>query len=161
MEEKKVKILEELKRNFPDKIKETSAAFEDETIVIDRDFLLTLIDYLRRKPHSFTMLLDLTCVDYMSRKPRFEMVFHLFSLPNNHRLRIKVSLPEEDLWIDSLASIWKNANWLEREVFDMFGVEFRGHPDLRRIFMYDGFQGYPLRKDYPLRRRQPRIRLRK
>ncbi len=161
MEEKKIKILEELKKTFPDKIKEASAPFGDETIVIDRDFLVILVDFLRKEPHSYTMLLDLTCVDHMDRKPRFEIVFHLFSLSNNHRLRLKVPLPDEDPWIDSLTSIWKNANWLEREVFDMFGVAFRGHPDLRRIFMYDGFEGYPLRKDYPLRKRQPRIRLRK
>ncbi len=107
------------------------------------------------------MLLDLTCVDYKGQEPRFEMVYHLFSIPNVERLRIKVRLSEEDLQIDSLTSLWKNANWLEREVYDMFGVSFKGHPDLRRIFMYDEFEGHPLRKDFPLRKRQPRIPLRK
>jgi NADH-quinone oxidoreductase subunit C len=72
-----------------------------------------------------------------------------------------VPLPAARLSIASLAALWKNANWLEREVFDMFGVRFEGHPDLRRLFLYDGFQGHPLRKDYPLRRRQPIIPLRK
>jgi NADH-quinone oxidoreductase subunit C len=105
------------------------------------------------------MLLDLTCVDYPGQEPRFEMVYHLFSLSRNRRLRIKTRLGESDLRIASLTSLWKNANWLEREVYDLFGVHFEGHPDLRRLFMYDGFEGYPLRKDYPLRRRQPLIRL--
>ncbi|HDZ28069.1 MAG TPA: NADH-quinone oxidoreductase subunit C, partial [Candidatus Aminicenantes bacterium] len=102
-----------------------------------------------------------TCIDYKGQEPRFEMVYHLFSIPNVQRLRIKVGLSEKDLRIDSLASLWKNANWLEREVFDMFGVDFKGHPELKRIFMYDGFEGYPLRKDFPLRKRQPRIQMRK
>lgn len=159
MEEKK--ILEELAQRFPKSIKETSSLFGDETLVIERDFLLELVEFLKNKPYEYTMLLDLTCVDYLGQEPRFEMVYHLFSLPANRRLRIKVRLKENDLAIDSLASLWKNANWLEREVFDLFGVHFRGHPDLKRIFMYDGFEGFPLRKDYPLRKRQPRIPLRK
>lgn len=159
MEEKKIE--EELKKNFPDKIKETSAPLGNVTIVIERDFLLEIVTFLKNKPYEYNMLLDLTCVDYIGQEPRFEMVYHLFSIPKNNRLRIKTRLSEKDLSIDSLTSLWKNANWLEREVFDMFGVHFKGHPDLRRIFMYDGFEGYPLRKDYPLRKRQPRIPLRK
>jgi NADH-quinone oxidoreductase subunit C len=107
------------------------------------------------------MLLDLTCVDYPERAERFEMVYHLFSFTQNRRLRIKARLPEKQPAIDSLTSLWSNANWLEREVYDMFGVHFHGHPDLRRIFMYDSFEGFPLRKDYPLRKRQPLIPLRK
>jgi NADH-quinone oxidoreductase subunit C len=157
----KKKIIEGLKEKFPEKIKETSSEFGDETFIIDRDFLSDLVQYLRKEPYEYTMLLDITCVDYIGREPRFEMVYHLLSLTEKHRLRIKVPLSEKDLSVESLASIWKNANWLEREVYDMFGVRFNGHPDLRRLFMYDGFEGYPLRKDYPLRKRQPRISLRK
>ena len=155
------KILEELKRRFPGKIKQTSTLFGDETMVIERKDLLEVVSLLKGEPYEYTLLLDLTCVDYMGQEPRFEMVYHLFSLSKNHRLRIKTCLPERDLRLDSLSSLWKNANWLEREVYDMFGVHFEGHPDLRRIFMYDDFEGYPLRKDYPLRKRQPRIPLRK
>jgi len=156
----KKKIIEELKQKFPEKVKETSVQFGAETLVIDKDSLLDIVQFLKAEPYSYTMLLDLTCVDYKGQEPRFEMVYHLYSLPNKHRLRIKAKLGEKDLSIDSLTSLWKNANWLEREAFDMFGIVFRGHPDLRRIFMYDGFEGYPLRKDYPLRKRQPRIPLR-
>ncbi|MFQ6070576.1 MAG: NADH-quinone oxidoreductase subunit C [Candidatus Aminicenantales bacterium] len=157
----KKEILEELKKRFPGKIKDTSSLFGDETIVIDRESLLEIAASLKNAPHEFTMLLDLTCVDYKGQSPRFEMVYHLFSLTENRRLRIKVRLAEENLEVDSLTSLWKNANWLEREVYDMFGVKFKGHPDLRRLFMYDGFEGHPLRKDYPLKKRQPRIPLRK
>ncbi len=157
----KKKVIEELKKKFPEKIKEISVQFGDETILIERNSLYNIVRFLKDKPYSYSMLLDLTCVDYKGQEPRFEMVYHLFSIPNLQRLRIKVRLSEEDLTIDSLTSLWKNANWLEREVYDMFGVDFKGHPDLRRIFMYDGFEGYPLRKDFPLRKRQPRIPLRK
>ncbi len=156
----KKKILEDLKQRFQDKVKETSVQFGDETAVIDKEALLDVVNFLKAKPFACTMLLDLTCVDHIGQEPRFEMVYHLYSLSNKQRLRIKCRLPEKELSIDSLTSIWKNANWLEREVFDLFGVDFKGHPDLRRIFMYDGFEGYPLRKDYPLRKRQPRIPLR-
>jgi NADH-quinone oxidoreductase subunit C len=159
MEEKK--ILKVLKESFQEKIKETSAHFGDETLVIDRDSLLEIVTFLKNKPYEYNMLLDLTCVDFFGQEPRFEMVYHLFSLPMNHRLRIKMRLSEKDLSIDSLTSLWENANWLEREVYDLFGVHFNGHPYLKRIFMYEGFEGHPLRKDYPLRKRQPRIPLRK
>ena len=159
MEEKKV--INELKEKFTDRIKETASDFEDDTVIIERDFLSELIQFLKQKPYEYTMLLDITCVDYLGREPRFEIVYHLLSLYAKHRLRIKVPLSEKNLSIESMSSIWKNANWLEREVYDMFGVRFYGHPDLRRLFMYDGFEGFPLRKDYPLRKSQPRIKLRK
>ncbi|MFQ6109102.1 MAG: NADH-quinone oxidoreductase subunit C [Candidatus Aminicenantales bacterium] len=157
----KKKALEDLKKTFPEKIIKTSISFGDETAVIERDSLLDIVKFLRNEPYAYTMLLDLTCVDYIGQEDRFQMVYHLFSISHNQRLRIKVSLPQKDPTVDSLTPLWKNANWLEREVYDMFGVRFYGHPDLRRIFMYDGFEGHPLRKDYPLRRRQPRIRMRK
>jgi NADH-quinone oxidoreductase subunit C len=157
----KEKVIEELKQKFQAKIKEISVQFGDEIVLIERDSLLDIVRFLKDRPYSYIMLLDLTCVDYKGQEPRFEMVYHLYSIPNRQRLRIKVRLSEKDLWIDSLTSLWKNANWLEREVYDMFGVSFKGHPDLRRIFMYDGFEGHPLRKDFPLRKRQPRIPLRK
>jgi len=88
---------------------------------------------------------------------RFAVVYHFFSLKHKHRLRLVVPLDETDAAVDSLASLWAGANWLEREVWDMFGIRFRGHPDLKRILMYEEFEGYPLRKDYPVRKRQPLI----
>lgn len=157
MEEKT--ILERLRKEFLDGVRETSTSLGDEVAVIDKEALLQVATFLRDGPGEFSLLLDLTCVDYAGEELRFEMVYHLFSLSRNRRLRIKTRLEERDLRISSLTSLWKNANWLEREVYDLFGVHFEGHPDLRRLFMYDGFEGHPLRKDYPLRRRQPLIRL--
>lgn len=157
MEEKDV--LERLRERFPAEIKEITRSLGDEAAVIDKAALLPIVTFLKQKPEDYAMLLDLTCVDYRGEKPRFEMVYHLFSLTGRARLRIKARLDENDLWIASLTPLWKNAHWLEREVYDLFGVHFEGHPDLRRIFMWEGFEGHPLRKDYPLRRSQPLIRL--
>jgi len=157
----KKKITEILKEKFPEKIKEISSRFGDETVAIERDFLRGLCVFLMKEPYAYSMLLDLTCVDYMGDDLRFEMVYHLFSISSNERVRIKVRLSDKDLNIQSLTPLWKNANWLEREVYDMFGVRFEGHPYLVRLFMYDGFEGHPLRKDYPLRKRQPIIPMRK
>lgn len=152
-------VLKELQEKFTEEIIKVDLQFGDDIIQIKKEALIPIFNFLRQEPYEFTMLLDLTCVDYLGEEERFEMVYHLFSLKNNLRLRIKTRLKESDLKIDSLTSIWKNANWLEREVYDMFGVEFIGHPYLTRIFMYEEFEGHPLRKDYPLRRRQPRIPL--
>jgi NADH-quinone oxidoreductase subunit C len=88
---------------------------------------------------------------------RFVVVYHFFSLAHKHRLRVEVPVDEDDAEVDSLTSLWGGADWLEREVWDMFGIRFRGHPDLKRILMYDEFEGHPLRKDYPVKKRQPLI----
>lgn len=115
---------------------------------IDRDF-------------TFEMLVSVTAVDWMDQKDnRFEVVYHLLSLSKGHRLRIKVPISESTPEVPSLVSIWGGADFMERECFDMYGIIFSGHPDLRRILMYDEFVGYPLRKDYPLQGKQPRIPLR-
>ena len=155
------KIIQILEEKFPGKILDSFVQFNDEIIIIERDVLYDVVKFLMNEPHYYTMLLDLTCVDFKGDDWRFELVYHLFSLKNNQRIRIKIRLPEKDPEIKTLTVFWKNANWLEREVYDMFGVIFSGHPDLRRLFMYDGFEGYPLRKDYPLRKQQPMIPMRK
>ena len=157
MEEKT--ILERLRQAFPTGIRESGTSLGDEVVVIDKEILLPVAAYLKDGPGDFKILLDLTCVDFPGREPRFEMVYHFFSLSRNRRLRVKAQVSEGELRIASLTSLWRNADWLEREVYDLFGVQFEGHPDLRRLFMYDGFEGHPLRKDYPLRRRQPLIQL--
>lgn len=160
MEMEKKKIIEDLQRKFTDSILSVREQFGDDIILIKKDALLSIVEFLKSSPYAFTMLLDLTCVDYLGEQERYEMVYLLFSLSNRLRLRIKSRLTESDLNIDSLTPIFKNANWLEREAYDMFGVDFKGHPYLRRLFMYEGFDGHPLRKDYPLRKQQPKIRLR-
>lgn len=109
----------------------------------------------------FNMLIDVTCVDFMDkREPRFDVVYQLMSLTHLTRLSVKVQVSEEKPEVPSVLPLWPSANFLEREVWDMYGVVFTGHGDLRRILMYDEFVGHPLRKDYPLRGKQPRVPLR-
>ncbi len=153
MEEKD--ILTALREAFPGDVLETGMSFEMPVVRIRSFALAAVAAFLKAEPRSYAMLLDATCVDFPDRPERFEMVYHFYSLARNARLRIKAGLPAEKPEIGSLTSLWKNADWLEREVFDMFGVRFSGHPDLRRLLMYEEFEGHPLRKDYPLRKRQP------
>jgi NADH-quinone oxidoreductase subunit C len=109
------------------------------------------------------MMVDLCAVDYPHREPRFDVVMHLHSINKRHRLRLKARVGAqsgEDAVLDSVVSVWAGANWFERETFDMMGITFRGHPDLRRILLYPEFVGHPLRKDYPADRSQPLVALR-
>lgn len=110
---------------------------------------------------KFNMLVDLTAVDWLDQKEeRFEVVYQLLSLTHMHRLCVKVAVSEDKPEIDSVRPLWDSAWFMEREVFDLFGIKFAGNGDMRRIIMYDEFQGHPLRKDYPVRAKQPRIPLR-
>jgi NADH-quinone oxidoreductase subunit C len=104
------------------------------------------------------MFIDLTGVDRFSTEPRFDVVLHLYSVSLKHRVRLYGGCPENDPTIDSLCGVWEGANWYEREAYDLYGVRFKGHPDLRRILMYPEFVGHPLRKDYPKEKRQPLVR---
>ena len=128
----------------------------DDTILIRRESIFPVLKLLKEE-YGFDMLADLSAVDYLGQEPRFEVVYHLNSLQKNIRLRIKSPITEgED--VDSVVSLWPIANWLEREVWDMFGIQFKNHPDLRRLLMYEEFEGHPLRKDYPINKRQPRVK---
>lgn len=125
-----------------------------ETIVVPRDGIL---DYARdlRDRQKFDFLMDVCGVDYLRRAVgRFDVVYHLFSSSTNRRVRLKVHVPENNPGLSSVTPIWKSANWFERECFDLFGINFIGHPNLKRLLMYEGFNGHPLRKDYPLNKRQ-------
>jgi NADH-quinone oxidoreductase subunit C len=139
----------------------THAQHGDETVVVQPSVWKAVHTFLRDDPATkCEMLTDLTAVDFPERDPRFEIVSHVYSLTLGHRLRLKTSVGDqegENVRVDSLTSLWGSANWLEREVYDMFGVQFSGHPDLRRILLYPEFVGYPLRKDYPAEKIQPLI----
>jgi NADH-quinone oxidoreductase subunit C len=126
--------------------------FRDETtIVVARKVLLTTAARCRDDGAlQFNLLTDATCVDRFPLDPRFELNYHLVSIPKRNRLRIRVRLSSADPEVDSLVPVWPGANWLEREIFDLFGIRFTGHPDLRRILLPDDWEGYPLRKDYPV-----------
>ncbi|MCG3149570.1 MAG: NAD(P)H-quinone oxidoreductase subunit J, chloroplastic [Verrucomicrobiae bacterium] len=115
--------------------------------VVERDKLL---ETCRQLKADYEMLTDIAGVDNFGEDPRYEVVYHLYSFQKHEYLRLKVKVPEDDMIMDSLVSVWKTADWHEREVFDMFGIRFRNHPNLKRILMWDGYPYYPLRKDFPL-----------
>jgi NADH-quinone oxidoreductase subunit C len=151
---------EKLKEKFGDAVVSIHADHGDETAVVKREAFIEIVDFIRDdSDFDMSMLIDLTAVDGlgMKWKPRFEMVYHFYSLKKNHRLRLKVQVDEKDALMPTLTAHWPIANWMEREAWDMYGIEFKDHPDLRRILMYEGFQGHPLRKDYPYNKRQPLI----
>ena len=124
--------------------------FRDEvTLVVHRKHLLSVAQYLAGEPSlKFSFLSDISAVDRFPLEPRFEMNYHLLSFDLNRRLRLKVRLAGTDPVIPSVCPVWPTANWHERETFDLFGIRFEGHPDLRRILLPDEWEGYPLRKDY-------------
>ena len=149
-------LIEKLKERFGADILSAESAHGQDAIVIDRDRAPEILRALRDEAGlEFNQLADLTAVDRIGRKPRFDVVYQLCSLSLGHRLRVKVGVDGPDPWVHSAIELWKSADWLERECFDMFGIVFRGHPDLRRILLYDTFTGHPLRKDYPYNKRQP------
>jgi NADH-quinone oxidoreductase subunit C len=135
----------------------------DDTVSVEPAKIVEVLRTLKDDPVAqLDFLVDLTAVDYLGRDPRFEVVYHLRSMANGARLRVKAPLAEPEDGsnpiIETITSLWASANWMEREVWDLYGIKFRGHPDLRRILMYEEFRGHPLRKDYPKEKRQPLIR---
>jgi NADH-quinone oxidoreductase subunit C len=154
-------VLDRLKARFGAAILETHSQHGDDTALVEASQWRAVGEFLRRDPAlDFDMPVDLCGVDYPRRQPRMEVVLHLYSVSKRHRVRVKVRVGDEDMdgaELDSLVSVWAGLNWLEREVYDMSGVRFRGHPDLRRILMYPEFEGHPLQKTYPAARTQPLI----
>ena len=133
--------------------------FGQDAITIRGELIRDVAQFLRDDPDlAMNFLMDLAGVDYLEygddRAWRFEVVYNFYSLEKNHRYRVKVAVPEDQLEVPSLWDLWPVANWMEREVFDMYGVRFSGHPNLRRILCHDDFVGHALRKDYPINRRQ-------
>ena len=144
-----------LKEKFKAAIISSHAMCGDETVVVDVKRSHEILFFLREaEALSFNVLMDLCGVDWRGDAERFEVVYHLYSIRNKKRLRVKVRLNGDEPKIASVTDIWKAANWFEREAFDLFGIVFEGHPGLKRILMYEGFEGHPLRKDYPKDRRQ-------
>jgi NADH-quinone oxidoreductase subunit C len=154
-------LVDLIKQKFPADVLEAHSQRGDETVVVYAPRWKDVARFLRDEPRAdMSMLVDLTAVDFPDRSPRFEVVAHFYSLSKGHRLRVKARVGDSDggnAEIDTLSDIWASANWAERECFDMFGVRFAGHPDLRRILLYPEFEGHPLRKDYPADRIQPLV----
>jgi len=119
------------------------------TVIVPPQHIVAASQFLKSK-QEYVRLSTVTGVDWYPSEPRFEVVYHLHSLTRNQRLRVKCRLPGKDPEIDSVTGVWRAANWYERETWDLFGIKFRNHPDLTRIMMPDDWEGYPLRKDYPV-----------
>jgi len=155
---KKEPVLPRLTERFGDAVVASHADLGDETAVVKREALHDVMAFLRDDPGTaFDLPVDVTVVDHLPRKPRFEVVYHLTSTRDLRRIRVKVTLDAADASVASVKDLWPGMDWHEREAFDMYGVIFEGHGDLRRILLYPEFQGHPLRKDYPKTKRQPRL----
>ena len=142
-----------IRTEFGDRSVRAGNAVGCESVIAERDSLLPFMTFLRDDSElSFDYLVDVTAVDRLKldEAVRFAVVYQFYSYRHNRRFSVSVPVPEADPRIESVVSVWPGANWLEREVYDMYGIEFEGHPDLRRILMPDDFGSYPLRKDYPL-----------
>jgi len=152
-------IIQKIKGRFSDQVLEDHNFRGDQTVTLNKESIVEAARFVRDEPSlAMDFLMDLTAVDYMDRKPqRFEVVYHFYSSTLNHRVRIKIPVAEEESVVDSLVPLYKSANWFEREVWDLYGIKFKGHPNLKRILLYEGFKGHPLRKDYPVNKRQPLI----
>ena len=152
------RVVDLVKTRFGEAVLSSSDFRGDDTVVVRREDYFDVVRFLKDSPGAaMDFFVDLTCVDWPGRDPRFDVVVHLRSHAHGHRLRVKVGVPEDRAEITSIAGIYPGANWFEREAYDMYGVRFDGHPDLRRILLYDEFEGFPLRKDYPKEKRQPLV----
>lgn len=153
--------LDKLKARFGAAVLETHSLFGDDTAVVEPGVWRAAAEFLRDEPAlDFNMFIDLCGVDFPQRVPRFEIVLHVYSFAKRQRVRLKTRVGDEEgdgCEVDSIVSVWSGANWFERETFDMMGIVFQGHPDLRRILMYPEFVGFPLRKDYPAQKTQPLV----
>ena len=144
-------ILDRLRERFATDVLQVDRYRGDDNATVRPERIVDIARFLRDDAAlGFDLPLDVTCVDYIGQEPRFEVVYHLFATKHRHRLRLKARVPEPDLSIPSVTPVWLGANWLERETYDMYGIRFAGHPDLRRIYLYEEFEGHPLRKDYPI-----------
>jgi len=144
-------ILEKLKVRFPKSIEGSDEFRGDLSVRFRSEDIVKVCQFLRDDSDlNFDLIVDICGVDMYRPEGRFEVVYHLYSIRNKKYIRLKVSLNEEKPVVDSVTSVWSGANWHERETFDMYGIEFRGHPDLRRMYMPEDYEHYPLRKDFPL-----------
>ncbi|MCF6157012.1 MAG: NADH-quinone oxidoreductase subunit C [wastewater metagenome] len=145
-----------IKAKFPKAIVDSSIFRSELTLVVEKGYITEVAKFLKEdKELNFNFLSDLCGVDRIETDGVFEVVYHLYSIDKNHRVRLKVPVPSHEPYIPTVVNIWKTANWHERETYDMFGIIFEGHPDLRKILTSEDFEGYPLRKDYPVDKRQP------
>jgi NADH-quinone oxidoreductase subunit C len=144
-----LQAIEQLRERFGDTVGEPVEFRGEVSVVIERAQIVEACRYLKDK-RGFDMLTDLAGVDNYGQDPRYEVVYHLYSFAHRCRLRLKVKVPEDDMVVDTVTGVWRTADWHEREAFDMFGIRFGGHPNLKRILMWEGYPHFPLRKEFPL-----------
>ena len=149
----------EIKELVPQKLKEqfnnidfkVSGYLDELTIKLPKEQIVKVCEFLKKDfDLEFLLCQDITAIDWAKRKNRFTVVYHIYSFKNNFRLRLKADVDESNCAIDTVSSVWKGANWQERETYDMYGINFNNHPDLRRMYMPEDFEHHPLRKDFPL-----------
>lgn len=152
-------VIDALVERFPDAVYDPYVGVGgDDCAFVKKDRIVDVCRFLKSDPGMlFDMAPYITAVDYLGQEPRFEVVYNLLSLKTNRRVRLRVKVPEQDAVVPSVTGLWRGADWFERYCFDMYGIRFTGHPDMRRLLMYDEFVGHPLRKDYPLKGRQPLV----
>ncbi len=144
-------VAERLRAWNPKAVAEVIQFRDETTIVIPREFPRAAAEHCRQDAKlQYNLLSAATCVDRFPHEPRFELNYQLVSIPRREKVRLKVRVSGDDPVVDSLVPVWPGANWLEREIFDLFGIRFNGHPDLRRILLPDDWEGHPLRRDYPV-----------
>lgn len=148
-----LEIAEKIKEKFPEEVLNIKEFRGQVSVTLKRGRVLEVCRYLHDDPALFFDYLSDVCgVDYLGKKEaRFEVVYHIYSIKHRHMIRLKAEVPEKDPTIDSVVPVWTGANWHEREAFDMCGIVFKGHPDLRRILMPEDWEGHPLRRDYPVK----------
>jgi NADH-quinone oxidoreductase subunit C len=138
-----------LREKFASSIIDVKEFRGEVTVTVKKEDVVAIGRFLKTEL-SYNLLTDVTAVDYLGKEPRFMVVYNLYSIPNKDRIRVKAPVSEADCTIDTVSVVWQTANWLEREAYDLFGIVFTNHPDLRRILMTEDWVGHPLRKDYPL-----------
>lgn len=154
-----VSVREQLGAKFPQEVTDLKEERGTQWGYVQKSAVKKVLSFLQ-KECGFNMLMDLTCVDYLhweEKADRFEVVYNLYSMSRNERIFLRTKVAEDAATVDTVSDLWPGADWFEREVWDMFGVRFAGHPNLKRILMYEEFQGHALRKDYPYSKRQPLI----
>lgn len=142
-------VVENLKGKFSAAVLDVAEFRGETTVVVKKEEVVAICSFLK-KEEGFNFLTDLCGVDYLGSAPRFMVVYHLYNIKTHERLRLKVPVEEKAPQVDTVSGVWATANWLERECWDLMGISFNNHPDLRRILMPDDWQGHPLRKDYPV-----------
>ena len=148
-----LQIAERIRERFPESVRDVREFRGQVSVTLKKERIVEICRFLHDDPElQLDYLTDLCGADYLGKKDlRFEVVYHLYSIPFRHAIRLKAEVSESDCRIDSVMPVWIGANWHEREAYDMFGVVFTGHPDLRRILLPEDWEGFPLRKDYPVK----------